>query len=116
MSEEKSEFQVGDIVYAKGFGKGFVEQEYGSSISVLFGEFKNHKIMFDKNGKYMSWHEEPILELVERPKKKKKVWLNIFKCDDGSFNAIPYNMKEVADYAHDVEWRVACVEIEVDDE
>lgn len=69
------EFQVGDKVRAFGID-GFVVRDYDngtrSPIEVLFDT--GDKVWFTKDGKLYTWHKEPSLVLVKRPKKVKRTY------------------------------------------
>ncbi len=66
MSETK--FQVGDNVEAWGC-RGIVRGVHPQLIEVSFGGTDAY-IFFFSDGRFMDWHKEPSLKLIERPKKK----------------------------------------------
>ena len=81
MSETK--FQVGDEVEGFGLrGKVTMLNRYGI-IDVCWEGTKNVDY-FDETGRGETWHKEPSLKLIERPKKKvmKRFWLWAVKITD----------------------------------
>lgn len=129
MSEEKEkeiELQVGDIVEADAHGIGMVIEE-NKELSVVTVKFYlpgSNKIEITKpyfaDGRYSSADRFPTLKLIERPKKKKKVWVGLYKDNqhnEYAYLGYVYGRKDAAEKAgiNDPDY-VACVEIEVDDE
>ena len=107
-------FQVGDRVKFAGC-EGVVDnvlEDCKYSIRVRFDTYLN-PISFTEDGKLDFWNKEPLLTLIERPKKKKKVWVNIYPPKDG-VNAHFYPSRDEADQQKYID-RIACVEIEVED-
>lgn len=69
MSE--TEFQVGDVVEAFGVEGVVSEIDDNEPHYPLLVKFPNgEQDYFAISGKYISWHKEPSLKLIERPKKK----------------------------------------------
>lgn len=75
-------FQVGDIVEWCGI-RGVVEStsDMLSSVQCMFGYKDNthRKQTFTSDGKLCTWHIVPSLKLIERPKKKIKMYKVLFK-------------------------------------
>ena len=76
-------FEVGDKVRAFGVDGVVVSITYSGDypVEVEFTllDMDKRTDSFDKNGKYMKWHKEPTLVLVEKAKKKVKKYLFAFK-------------------------------------
>lgn len=79
MIEQPKIFQVGDRVKWCGV-EGVVIRLYDKLINVIFSNKEDW--YFHTDGRWVEWHTESSLILVERPKKKvkKKVeyWINIY--------------------------------------
>lgn len=73
------EFKKGDIV-SFGGSKGTVIKVTAYSILVNF-DFTT--MFFTPDGRFDASHTEPLLKLIERPKRKKKikrkVWINVYE-------------------------------------
>lgn len=111
MTEQK--FQLNDRVSAFGV-EGVVKKVdlVNPPVGVDFDTYPN-RIYFDSDGKYERWHKEPSLTLIERPKKMKKVWVNLYNDENKSKFWSYFSSKEFADkYPND---RVTCVEIEIEE-
>lgn len=78
-----TEFKVGDIVEAFGCRGEVVSIDSDGSLVV---DFSGNKLAFYSSGKYLVWHKEPSLKLIERKKEKKLVehWMAIIKYEDGA--------------------------------
>lgn len=83
----EAKFKVGDRVRAWGID-GVVQPSctYSTDVLVLFDD--GHNQHFDKEGKAQSWHKEPSLVLVERPKKKVKKTIERWVAFDPQNNCI----------------------------
>lgn len=75
----ETKFKVGDKVRAWGID-GVVKPSYMNSSELLVAFDNNKYQYFDQEGKAQSWHKEPTLILVERPKKKIKKTLEVWGC------------------------------------
>ncbi len=58
--------------------------------------------------------KEPSLTLIGRPEKKERVWVNLYRAECGDQRWIDHWSKEDAEEC-DNEYRIACVEIEVEE-
>lgn len=84
-SKEEVNFQVGDKVSAFGV-EGIVTRITDAAffpIKVDFPDDINSSFTID--GRYLGWHKEPSLKLIERPKKKVKKYKVLFKGTVGGF-------------------------------
>lgn len=114
---EKFEFQLGDIVEFGGL-KGFVKNSrYGDKLVVEFSppDYGVFYEIFSREGLYQIYHTEPLLKLIERPKKKKMVkktvemWWNVYS-NKLTPNIYCYSSKDLAELAA-TEDRIACVKL-----
>lgn len=84
-----SEFEVNDIV-SFGGAEGVVEEITGSGNYPVFCKFKFGVAVFTLDGKYSVDHTEPLLKLVRKAKKPKRVlyqWVCKF---DGDWYSLSY--------------------------
>ena len=74
-------FKVGDKVSFGGV-HGVVTSTKSSNIYKLNVSLPGRQLEFTIDGRYYDWHTEPLLKLIERPKKKIKkqikYWVNIY--------------------------------------
>lgn len=78
-NEKKFEFKVGDVVEWGGV-RGKVYAGLSSLVHPVMCEFENETVAsFTYDGKYMDWHKEPSLKLIERPKKKVKKYKVLYR-------------------------------------
>lgn len=79
VSREEIKFQVGDKVSAFGV-EGVVTRITDVVLFPIKVDFPdNINTSFTIDGRYLGWHKEPSLKLIERPKKKVKKYKVLFK-------------------------------------
>lgn len=78
----ENKFQVGDKISAFGV-EGEVVRISDDSNYPIRCNVQNHSVSFTAAGKYMSWHKEPSLKLIKRPKKKVKKYRVLYKRGNG---------------------------------
>ena len=93
---DKFEFEVGDIVEFGGIRGVVKKHDLRFEPYLIYVEFNNilsgTNALFTKDGHFSTKLAEPLLKLIERPKKKKmvkktiEVWANIY--DDGCITII----------------------------
>lgn len=110
-----SQFKVGDIVEAWGCQGKVIKMDW-AGVQVEFDNCLEKVFMED--GRYMYWHKEPILKLVERPKAKVKkiLYQPAFKTSLGYELAGYLQTKEECENIESCIGLGPAVEIEVDSE
>lgn len=79
VSREEIKFQVGDKVSAFGV-EGVVTRITDVVLFPIKVDFPDSiNTSFTIDGRYLGWHKEPSLKLIERPKKKGKKYKVLFK-------------------------------------
>lgn len=92
MSNE-TKFKEGDIVEWCGV-RGKVITIPGRGIHPVVCGFENETVAsFTYDGKYMDWHKEPSLKLIEQPKKKVKKYMVVYKRHYSNFS-ISFNVSD----------------------
>lgn len=114
---EKFEFQVGDVCSYMGL-EGEIVNEFPIYYSCPL-QFKSRtglSFAFTKDGRRHPEHTIPSLTLIERPKRKVKRWVNLYrnKRNKGFYSGHEYKSREEADNDALPE-RIACVELEMED-
>jgi hypothetical protein len=114
-AQQKTEFQIGDIVECAGVRGTVVsvsDDDISDPVEVRF-EYKTFE-SFTLNGRTKHWHLKPSLILIERPKKKviRKGWINAYPSETSSHSGdLIHKSKEDADKCASPD-RIACIPIE----
>ena len=134
---EKPDFRVGDEVYCLATGKGIIvdiNEDYTNDytndypIKVEFGDKDNNDTedytvfgqLFTANDKHglaprCLFHNKgfQVQTSEETPKRKKKVWVNLYsQTDTNEIKGRYYPTEKIAD-ARAAQGRIACVEVEI---
>lgn len=75
----ETKFQVGDKISAFGVEGEVVSINVSSDFPIKCNFVNGYSATFSINGKHSFWHKEPSLKLIERPKKKVKMYKVLFK-------------------------------------
>lgn len=115
---DNNKFQVGDIVRWCGVGGKItsIDDLATYPIGVKF-EDPNRIDSFTSDGRYADWHKAPSLELIERPKKRVKKWVNLYNANLEENMWMFHDTKVLADERQMTSRnRLACIEVEFNEE
>lgn len=114
----KNKFQVGDIVEAFGI-KGkivAIDTTYPESlpVEVVFNNEQKMKEWFALDGRESLWHITSSLKLIDRPIKKVKKWVNLYR--DGMWRLHNAKTEESDGDKSWTESKIARTEVEFNEE